>query len=474
MLTFVTAFLDLHEDRSQDKSVDTCFQHFQKLAKTGIPLILFTSIVYIDKFRDFPNVTVIPIELHDLLIYKQTECVFGLPSNRTPHHDTRAFMILMNAKIEFIKRAMDFCNSSHLAWIDFSICHVFRDEKTLGYLQMLSKTQLTVSCSAFPGCWQKGDGYSQISSNVNWRFCGGFFLGDRTFLSNLFDLYMYAYPKILRDHATCLWEVNVWHILEQEYGFVPGWFKADHNDSIVRVPNSLISVVASLTTIPPRIGACRATIDSLIGKVDHVYLSVADNYMRFGGGVEIPAYFQEEPYKGFVTIVRGEDKGPAMKYLGALSQIPENQWIFFCDDDQEYSSQLIEKMKERVDEFCVYQNRFKVIQQTTSGGLIHGYVGNLIHRSLLNDLSVFPLPPCSFHVDDQWMSIYCFLKGIPIRATGIEAYEAIFQKLYNNHELLGVESLSSLGTRDTRVKELATFFGVQFIENGGIKKIEFP
>ena len=30
-VTYVTAFLDLHEDRSKDKSFDTCFAHFQYL-----------------------------------------------------------------------------------------------------------------------------------------------------------------------------------------------------------------------------------------------------------------------------------------------------------------------------------------------------------------------------------------------------------------------------------------------------------
>jgi hypothetical protein len=34
-----------------------------------------------------------------------------------------------------------------------------------------------------------------------------------------------------------VWETNVWSLLEEYYGWRPDWFKADHNDSIIHIPD---------------------------------------------------------------------------------------------------------------------------------------------------------------------------------------------------------------------------------------------
>ena len=230
-------------------------------------------------------------------------------------------------------------------------------------------------------------------------------------------------------------------------------------------------VVASLTTIPSRIEtSCRLAIDSLIHQVEHIYLSIPSYYKRFSKSITIPDYFSEEPYRSKVSIVICEDKGPATKYLGALGRIPENTYIFFCDDDQEYHDNLISRMMQSVTPNAVYQNRYSIIQNQTSGGLIHGFVGNLVNSSLLKDLPNFILPDSAYHVDDQWISIYYFLNNIPIKGTGIEHYWEIYKVLENNHEKLGKDSLAALGTRNARVAELARFFNVKFIEKGLISE----
>jgi hypothetical protein len=239
------------------------------------------------------------------------------------------------------------------------------------------------------------------------------------------------------------------------------WFKADHNDSIVRIPGSAFRVVASLTSIPPRAATCRLALDSLIPQVDHIYLSLATQYKRFGPW-EPPAYLQEEPYRSKVTVVIGEDRGPATKYVGALTFLPENTWVFVCDDDQEYHHTLLSRMKESIEKEAVYQNHYDSILQKTSGGLIHGYVGLLVHDSLLQGLRTFPLPEAAYFVDDQWMSIYCFLNGIPIYRTKAEHYITIFEALDGWHEKIGEASLAGLHNREAMVATLAASFGVIF------------
>lgn len=222
-------------------------------------------------------------------------------------------------------------------------------------------------------------------------------------------------------------------------------------------------IVASLTTIPPRIeDECRLTIDSLMNQVDIIYLCVSKTYKRFGT-LTLPSYLQEEPYLTRVEVVFSEDYGPASKYLGALSIIKnKNAWVFVCDDDQEYHCDLIANMLSKVNnEKCVYQNRYDIFSRYgTQGGFIHGFVGLLIHSSSLEQLNDFPLPPCSRYIDDQWMSIFCFLKNIEILSTDINEYNQIYKVLNNNYEKIGKEPLAILGGRSEFIKNTCEFFGV--------------
>ena len=265
------------------------------------------------------------------------------------------------------------------------------------------------------------------------------------------------------------WEVNVWHILESKFGWNPTWYNAGHNDSIIRIPTSFLKVVVSFTTIPSRIETCRAAIDSLINQVDRIYLNVPYFYKRFNTVLRIPNYLCEEPYKNKVELVICEDKGPATKYLGAIEKIPSNVHIFFCDDDQEYADNIIERMLNSVNSLSVFQNRYNTIKLQSSGGFIHGYVGNLVNSNLIQDLVHFPLPESAYHVDDQWMSIYYFFKKIDIKPTSLDSYQEIYKSLENNHEKIGRDSLANLGTRDAKVSELATFFNVEFGKEGTIR-----
>jgi hypothetical protein len=127
-------------------------------------------------------------------------------------------------------------------------------------------------------------------------------------------------------------------------------------------------------------------------------------------------------------------------------------------------------MKDSISRTCVYQNHYDSILQKTSGGLIHGYVGLLVHGSLLEGLKAFPLPEAAYFVDDQWMSIYCFLNGIAIHKTKAEHYVSIFETLDGWHEKIGEASLAGLHNREAMVAALAESFGVRF-EGGIIRKI---
>lgn len=479
-VVFVTAFLDLGEDRSKDKSVETCFHHFNSLARTGIHIHLYLSQRYQDAYnticKHYSNVLVDYVELAQLETYREIQDLDPrLPEIRTPHHDTRAFLTLMNAKAELMARAMGVEPSSshnhgwiarHFAWIDFSIFHVLKREDTAAYLKLISKTRFHDSCMILPGCWSHpGVNGNSLFTQVNWRFCGGFFLASVDRILELNKLYRDNWRSIVEQRGLT-WEVNMFALFEHQYGWIPSWFQADHNDTILRIPPFHIPVVASLTSIPSRASHCIATIDSLLRQVDHVYLSVCSKYKRFEQAWETPSIFLEEPYASKVTVSISEDYGPATKYLGAAAIIPEHTWTFVCDDDQIYHPQLLDRMRAALQSYGVYQNHYQRIKEKTSGGLIHGYVGLLMNSTDLVGLKRFALPEVARFVDDQWASIYCFKNGIPIYPTGVEEYRDIFAVLQGSHERIGPDSLAGLNNRADMVQAIAEVFGVKFLTGG--------
>lgn len=460
--TFVTAFLDLREDRSKDKSVETCFGHFQTLITTGVRVHAFISRCYQDLVPEAENLTVEFLELEDLDTWRALQDTnYAVPETNAPHHDTANFMILMNSKIELVHLAAARWPGNHFAWIDFSIFHVFRDPvASAKRLQALAAAALPKTYIAFPGCWSKQPVEPALFERVHWRFCGGFFIGDTESLSKLHDLYLEHFRQIVLQRQRLVWEVNIWSLLESEHEFNFGWYRADHNDSIIAAPIPK-EIVASLTTIPPRFELCRKTLDSLIPQVDRIYISIPESYARFPGAFQLPEFLAEPGYSK-VSVIRSPDFGPATKYLGALGQIPETAWIFICDDDQEYHPTLLARMAAGLNVPGAYQNHYRHIQKKTSGGLVHGYVGVLIHASCLKALPDFPLPPAARFVDDQWMSVYCMKHSIEIYPTPAEAYPEIFKTLQDGHELYAPEALAWLNNRAEMVKELEEFFQVRF------------
>jgi len=475
-ITFVTAFLDLGEDRSKDKSVETCLQHFRAFAGYGCKIALYTSESYQEMgmamATQFPNVQWMgAVNLQDTWTDKTIQSYApGLPTHRTGYHDTRNFMSLMNAKLEFVSKAIHAnpFQTTHYAWIDFSIHHVIKHpQDTFTRLFTYAHSDLKPRMLVFPACWSKEDSIARLGTvahQIHWRFCGGFFVGDRESLLDTYSRYQTLFPRFLETYGTLVWEVNLWAWMEQVSDWCPESYLANHDDSILRIPSQYLEVDASLTTIPPRQESCRLAIDSLLPQVRHIYLNVAKEYKRFGT-FQPPAYLLEEPYKSRVRLIVGEDKGPATKYLGGLAHMTTSPWIFFCDDDQEYHPDLLQRMKDQISHFAAYQNRYEIVRHG-SGGIIHGYVGVLGHLAQVRRLLEFPLPEAAQFVDDQWMSLYCWMHNVPIRPTGIEAYKDIFKVLQNGHEKMGAASLASLGNRAEKVQELGAHFGVVFAPGG--------
>ena len=242
-ITFVSAFIDLKEERETRHTPVSRFNFFEELASTGINIHLFLSYSYKGLYQDIighrQNVFVDFIELADLSTYKELNGVkYTLPATDNALKDTAAYHILNNAKAEFVERAIkqgQFPAETY-AWIDFSIGHVFREVRdSLKYLKDVGTSLEPVPTGLyFPGCWYTHYGIYDLFSKISWRFCGGFFVGDKASLLGFAELHRANFRAIVEKSGVLPWEVNIWHYLELHCGFKPTWYSADHNDSIVR------------------------------------------------------------------------------------------------------------------------------------------------------------------------------------------------------------------------------------------------
>jgi len=242
-ITYVSAFIDLKEEREERHTPVSRINFFEELASTGINIHLFLSPSYKGLYEGIvghrQNVFVNFIELTDLTTYKELINVkYTIPVTDNLLKDTANYHILINGKAEFVERAIkqgQFPAETY-AWIDFSIGHVFSDMRnTLKYLKDVSEELEPVQKGLyFPGCWYKHYGMYDLFSKVSWRFCGGFFVGDKASLLGFAELYRANFKTIIEKSGVLPWEVNIWHHLELNYGFKPTWYHADHNDSIIR------------------------------------------------------------------------------------------------------------------------------------------------------------------------------------------------------------------------------------------------
>jgi len=251
-LTFVSAYLNIYGKAAPlNRTNDWRFEHFKKIAVTGIQLCVFVSDDVYDDFMEiaflYPNIHVMPaVVWSELPIVQECEKRNGLklPEIRHMEKDSLQYLQLQNSKTHFVQEAFrrNPWNSTHFAWIDFSIAHMFRDlPKSQDKLRSLSQQSWTTPIFAIPGCWSPWDEakHPHHLNRIHWRFCGSFFIGDRTSMEKFAQEFHTQFCYYLDTYKTITWEVNIWAWMESRTSneiWSPMWYKADHNDSIIGLP----------------------------------------------------------------------------------------------------------------------------------------------------------------------------------------------------------------------------------------------
>ena len=258
-ITFVTAYIKIPDMTSND-IVTNSFDNFDKLQRSGINILAFIDEEYRDymenngkKYLDNVNVVFTSFDSLQLSSIKDTHV--ELP-NKVSSRDTVNFMILMDSKLEFIKRAQEvqyaqgIPKTKRYAWIDFRLLHVIRDHDTaLKYLQMLNVSELKDDFLAFPGC--NGYEMSDYMNEINWHFCGGFFCGTVNALNKLYTIWYTELNAFISKNNKIVWETNFYAHLDRT-GLLKDlpiyWYTADHNDSIIHIPAELLVIRAQQLT----------------------------------------------------------------------------------------------------------------------------------------------------------------------------------------------------------------------------------
>jgi len=250
-LTFVTAFLNIYEVPFENKDIEWRFNHFEKIAKTGVQICLYTdsqcyeTLNELLEINNYTNVKLMPvINLEETFCFNAISSLeYSLPDSRNLKKDTKEYLILQNSKAEFLHKTVQSnpWNSTHFAWIDFSIGYILKNlDSTTEKLIILSNRQFNTKIFAFPGCWKNNvaDDLSNILNNIHWRFCGTFFLGDAESISELYHLYEEHFQAFVKFNKKLIWEVNFWAWLEANEHWKINWYPGDHNDNIINIPTN--------------------------------------------------------------------------------------------------------------------------------------------------------------------------------------------------------------------------------------------
>ena len=216
---FVTAIYDIE----RTGYIDALWSRVNVLAAALPNLHLFCSTADAAGRPTHPIIQKHPLELTELDTWRLLHDVSALPKIRNEAKDTLPFLILQNAKTEFLRRAADVVEGTHYVWIDAGLVKVLQTvPPAIPSHFAFRDDQITI-----PGCWGPCADASLLTERIYWRFCGGLFVVPAALVGPFAE-------EVLRGCAElkkATWEVNVWAYIE---GRLPiRWIPGDHNDSIL-------------------------------------------------------------------------------------------------------------------------------------------------------------------------------------------------------------------------------------------------
>jgi len=214
----------------------------------NIPIIIFTDIESLHYDNEF--ITCIYLPRTNLISFTQKTA--KLPEYRNIEKDTLEFLQLMNAKPEFLIRAIKIKPAKNYVWFDFGILKVIKNQsKFLQTMKVLGKYAIDNKI-VIPGCISKDSvNLSTMFIFPIWRFCGGIFIASSKTIERFYSLNLLELKKCFELQALT-WEVNIWASIEQSNPDFFVWYSGDHNDTILPTNDEgSISSVAPVAPVAP-------------------------------------------------------------------------------------------------------------------------------------------------------------------------------------------------------------------------------
>lgn len=254
-LTFVTAFITIPDKRYDQNRVsfDRRVQYFMKMVELDINICLFISPdikeLLVNLTSKHKNVTICEVlDINDLEITKiknhYNNSFKEIETKNLHTKDLPDYMLIVNSKPYFVKKSIELnpYNSDFFCWIDFSILYVCKNiENSLSKIKEYSQTSfISTPFIAIPGCRNiKIKDTDLCKSYVHWRFCGGFFIGDKQSLISFYHNCVNNFHYFLTKTEKLVWEIHYWAWLEKMNYFTPIWYHAMHDESILNIPNEI-------------------------------------------------------------------------------------------------------------------------------------------------------------------------------------------------------------------------------------------
>lgn len=264
--TLVTSFLNYYHTPLTSKTLKLRFSRLRVLLDIELPIVIYVSPdlvgaleTYVSALRTRGHIRMVPLKKpifessYAYLIANQLQ--LGLPEKRLIPKDTLEYICYLHSKIGFIHHvsSLNPFQTNHFIWMDFDISTMWERVRDIQlFLRHLfaheiqrvtaipptekegSKPVSTSSELFVPSCWayEKRD-LQTLCDRVCWRFCTNFFVGTSESIQHLYYLYTEYYQPFLSEQKKMTWDMNFWAYLEQEKGWNPISYTANHDDTMV-------------------------------------------------------------------------------------------------------------------------------------------------------------------------------------------------------------------------------------------------
>ena len=224
--TIVSAFI---ANMNNNRNVNDYIKYGLKMLLTRIDKILFiderivVELQYLipDEYKEYLHIIPTKFEECYLSAYIPEITKFNVCGN--PEKDTLKYMIIINNKLDFVKKAIELnvFNSTQFIWVDFGIAHInkhlgdneFKESIVNLKNNIYNKVRLGMMCENNPGIQHYYITQENVYTQILWIFAGGLFGGDVESLLQFDKLSKETCLQVIKEKENLMWEVNIWYMV---------------------------------------------------------------------------------------------------------------------------------------------------------------------------------------------------------------------------------------------------------------------